>query len=167
MTIQPLQHKEVRQCKDYQLRVLFFDPKPIYDRIDVNHFLRIQSVPIGKMFPEIDKFCGCGCGVELSGRRKRWATDQCKYFAQAVWGIINGHSEIISSYLNLYHGIIACVECGLTDSYKEYANGLCVNSIHKDHIIPVFKGGGGCWLSNYQYLCDNCHKQKTKTDFKK
>ena len=167
MIIQQLQNKEVRPCKDYQLRVLFLDPKPIYDRINVDHFKRVQSIPIGDIFPVSGNICGCGCGAEVTGRRRRWATDSCKYFAQAVWAIINGHSEIISSYLHLYHGVVACIECGLTDVYTEYANGLCVNSIHKDHITPVFKGGGGCWLSNYQYLCDTCHKQKTKTDLKK
>ena len=167
MIVQQLQKKEVRPCKDYQLRVLFLDPKPIYDRISVNKFSRIQSVPIVDMFPVNASICGCGCGDELTGRRRRWATNECMYFAQAVWGIINGHSEIISSYLFLYNGVIACVECGITDAYTNYKNGLCVNAIHKDHIIPVFKGGGGCWLSNYQYLCNICHKKKTKNDFKK
>lgn len=167
MVLEQLEHKEVRPCNDYQLRVLFLDPKPIYERIEVNHFERVQSVPIGKMFPENGNLCGCGCGAELSGRRKRWATNECMYFAQAVWGIINGHSEIISSYLRLYNGIVACVGCGLTEEYKEFKNGVVVSAIHKDHIIPVHKGGGGCWLSNYQYLCDTCHKQKTKNDLKK
>jgi 5-methylcytosine-specific restriction endonuclease McrA len=167
MIFEQLQTKEVRPCKDYQLRVLFLDPKPIYDRISVDYFARVQSVSIGDMFPVNGNICGCGCGAEITGRRRRWATDECKYFAQAVWGIVNGHSEIISSYLNLYNGVIACVECGLTNAYMEYANRLCVNSIHKDHKIPVCKGGGGCWLSNYQHLCDTCHKQKTKNDLKK
>jgi 5-methylcytosine-specific restriction endonuclease McrA len=167
MVIEQLKNKEVRPCKDYQLRVLFLDPKPIYDRIKVDHFARVQSVPIGDMFPLNGNLCGCGCGAEVTGRRRRWATDSCKYFAQAVWAIINGHSETISSYLKLYHGVVACIECGITDFYTEYANGLSVSSVHKDHIVPVFKGGGGCWLSNYQYLCDTCHKQKTKTDLKK
>jgi 5-methylcytosine-specific restriction endonuclease McrA len=167
MIVQQLQNKEIRPCKDYQSRVLFLDPNPIYNRIKVNHFARIQSISISEIFPENSNLCGCGCGAELTGRKRRWATDSCKYFAQAVWGIINGHSEIVSSYLHLYHGAIACVKCGLTDSYKEYKNGLGVSAIHKDHIIPVYKGGGGCWLSNYQYLCDDCHKEKTKIDLKK
>jgi 5-methylcytosine-specific restriction endonuclease McrA len=167
MIISQLEKKEVRPCEDYQLRVLFLDPKPIYDRINVDHFVRVQSVSIVDMFPINGNICGCGCGIELIERRRRWATDNCKYFAQAVWGIINGHSEIISSYLNLYQGIIACIECGITDTYKEFKNGMSVNRIHKDHILPVYKGGGGCWLSNYQYLCDTCHKQKTKKDLKK
>ena len=50
MIVQQLQNKEVRPCKDYQLRVLFLDPKPIYDRIKVDHFKRLQSVPIGEVF---------------------------------------------------------------------------------------------------------------------
>jgi 5-methylcytosine-specific restriction endonuclease McrA len=167
MVIEKLPHKEVRPCQDYQLRVLFLDPKPIYDRIKVDNFARIQSVSIADIFPFNGSLCGCGCGAEVTGRRRRLATDSCKYFAQAVWGIINGHSEIISSYLLLYHGVIACIDCGLTDAYVEFKNGMCVNAIHKDHIIPVCKGGGGCWLSNYQYLCNPCHKMKTKTDLKK
>ena len=38
------------------------------------------------------------------------------------------------------------------------------NKIHVEHIIPVHKGGGGCWLGNYQLLCEDCHKEKTKLD---
>ena len=167
MIIEQLEKKEVRPCKEYQLRVLFLDPKPIYDRIKVDHFKRNQGVDFASMFPKNGNICGCGCGAELTGKRRRWATDDCKNFTYAVWAIINGYTETISSYLRLYHGVEACFECGITDKYSEYKNGVCVSSIHKDHIVPVFKGGGGCWLSNYQYLCDICHKEKTKTDLKK
>ena len=166
MLYSPLPLKEIRDCKDYQKRVVFFDPKPIYDRIQVNPFLRVQGVSITNMFPENGNICACGCGAELNGRRKRWSSDKCKYFAQAVWGIINGYSEVISSYLKLYYSHVACIECGLTDEYKLMKNGLSYSSIHKDHIIPVHKGGGGCWLSNYQYLCEEHHKIKTKKDLK-
>ena len=71
MIIQQLQNKEVRPCKDYQLRVLFLDPKPIYDRINVDHFKRVQSIPIGDIFPVSGNICGCGCGAEVTGRRRR------------------------------------------------------------------------------------------------
>lgn len=167
MVINKLEEKKVRECKDYQLRVLFLDPTPIYDRIKVNHFSRFQSVSIYDIFPSNDKLCSCGCGKELSGKQKRWASDSCKYFAQAVWGIINGHTQIISSYLRLYHGFEACIKCGLTDSYSIQSNGLSVNNIHIDHIVAVINGGGGCWLSNYQYLCKNCHNEKTNIDLKR
>jgi 5-methylcytosine-specific restriction endonuclease McrA len=148
----------------HQEKILSFDPKPIYDIINVDRFSRIQSIPIGKMFPENGKLCGCGCGTELKGRRKRWATDSCMRFAQAVWGIINGHSEIISFYLKLIHKHWACCNCGEVDKYTVYKNGVVVSAIHKDHIVAVKNGGGGCWLDNYQLLCDCCHKEKTKQD---
>jgi 5-methylcytosine-specific restriction endonuclease McrA len=167
MLYNQLSIKEVRECKDYQKRVLFFDPKPIYDRIKINPYLRVQGVSITEMFPNIENTCACGCGAKLEGKKKRWANDECKYFAQAIWAIINGYSEVISSYLKLYHGVVACIECGLTDEYKMMKNGLSYSAIHKDHIIPVHKGGGGCWLSNYQYLCEEHHKIKTKNDLKK
>ena len=151
----------------HQKRILEFNPDEIYKTINVNRFSRIQSIPIGKFFPlRDDGLCACGCGSKLEGRRKRWATDSCMYFAQGVWGIINGHSEIISSYLRKLFPDWACCKCGLTDAYKEYKNGLNVSSIHKDHIVAVVNGGGGCWLDNYQLLCDECHKEKTKIDLK-
>jgi len=62
--------------------------------------------------------------------------------------------------------LLSIISCGIVEKYKEYKNGLSVNAIHKDHKIPVHKGGGGCWLDNYQLLCDDCHKDKTKKDNK-
>ena len=92
----PLPFKEVSVLKEYQKRVLFLDTQIIYDRISadslhpyhkINHFKRTQSVPIDKMFPNVQGFCGCGCGTALTGRRTRWASDDCMHFAQGVWGI--------------------------------------------------------------------------------
>jgi 5-methylcytosine-specific restriction endonuclease McrA len=152
--------------KPHQQRVLDFNPEVFYEKGLVDRYKRIQSIPINKFFPiREDKICACGCGKELKGRRTRWATDECAYFAQAVWGIINGHSEIITSYLKKIHKQWACCKCGLTDAFKEQKNGVCVSSIHKDHIVAVMNGGGGCWLDNYQLLCEDCHKEKTKNDF--
>ena len=31
-----------------------------------------------------------------------------------------------------------------------------------DHIVPVFLGGGYTGISNFQTLCPECHKQKSK-----
>lgn len=154
--------------RPHQKRILEFNPKPIYDRVDINRYSRIQSVSMDKLFPlRNDGLCACGCEKKLEGKRRRWATDSCMHFAQSVYGIINGHSEIISSYLRKIYPEWACCKCGLTDSYKEYKNGLCVSNIHKDHIIAVVNGGGGCWLDNYQLLCGDCHKEKTKIDLNK
>lgn len=35
-----------------------------------------------------------------------------------------------------------------------------------DHILAVWSGGGLCGLSNYQTLCQSCHKIKTKNENK-
>lgn len=35
-----------------------------------------------------------------------------------------------------------------------------------DHIIPVHKGGAGCGVENVQVLCVQCHKDKTREDYK-
>jgi HNH endonuclease len=146
----------------YQEKILSFDPKPIYDIINVDRFARVQSISIQEMFPIVKGICACGCGAELKGKRTRWATDNCMRFALSVWGIINGHSETISFYLRLIHKNWTCCKCGEMDKYSVYKNGLVVSAIHKDHIMAVKNGGGGCWLDNYQLLCNCCHKEKTK-----
>ena len=156
------------ELSKHQKRILDFNPKEIYDKIQIDKYSRVQSISITKMFPKQEnKICSCGCGQKLEGRRSVWATDSCMRFAQSVWGIINGHSETISFYLRKMFPQWACCKCGLTDSYKEFKNGLNVNEIHKDHIVAVVNGGGGCWLDNYQLLCKECHKEKTKIDLKK
>lgn len=38
-------------------------------------------------------------------------------------------------------------------------------SLHRDHIIPKFKGGTND-ESNIQYICANCHEDKTREDLK-
>ena len=153
-----------RDLKPHQKRILELDPTYIYERISLDRYKRVQSIPMDKLFPKNGEFCGCGCGEKLTGRRTRWATDSCHAFAIAVQGIINGHPEIISFYLRLLNKDWACCSCGEMDKYKEYKNGMCVNAIHKDHIIAVKNGGGGCWLNNYQLLCDVCHEEKTKNE---
>ena len=41
--------------------------------------------------------------------------------------------------------------------------GILRQSLHKDHIIPKFKGGTED-ESNFQYICANCHEDKTRRD---
>lgn len=163
-----LKKKTYKGLKVYERRVLNFNPKEVYDRVKIDPYKRTQSVPMAKMFPKPDKkICSCGCGRKLTGKRRRWATDQCQQFAYSVNAIINGRSEVITHFLKLYFGEWACKSCGLMDVYTEFNNGMIVDDIHKDHIVAVANGGGGCWLSNYQLLCKSCHKEKTKDDIRK
>jgi 5-methylcytosine-specific restriction endonuclease McrA len=52
---------------------------------------------------------------------------------------------------------------------RKYRSGYCKHcgiwrkSLHRDHIIPKCKGGIED-PSNYQYLCANCHEDKTRQD---
>lgn len=167
MSRKPLKKKDIKGLKECQKRVLLFNPSEIYKRVKVNKFKRTQSIGMEEMFPKLNPKCACGCGKTLTGRRTKWATDECMYFAGNVLAIINGDSATITKWLRIYLGHWACCKCGLVDSYKEFKNGLVVSTIHKDHILAVVNGGGGCWLSNYQLLCEECHSKKTKKDLRK
>lgn len=137
------------------IRVLYFDPTDIYNRI--NHLLdpykRFQSIPIVEIFPfnKIQNRCDCGCEKELTGRQRRWHDSYCRRFATAVWAIICGYNSTIYNYVTDYYGN-KCLKCGS-------------DGIEIDHIIGVKHGGGGSWLSNYKPLCTLCHRQKTNKDF--
>lgn len=137
------------------LRVMMFDPTPCYQNVTVDVFKRIQTsgtgLHMGAIFPQKDaKVCACGCGAGLSGRRTRWASVDCTHFALNTWRIIQGHTKTIATLLRAYNDdIVCCQACGeITDC-------------EVDHIVPVHKGGGGCWLSNYQFLCKSCHLSKS------
>lgn len=151
---------------DYQKRVLFFDPSIVYDRIKVDCFKRIQDrVWVDSCFPVLESgLCGCGCGEKTLGRRKRWATEDCQRFTYEVTHIICNTYQAVTRYMGYYYPF-QCIECGALNEGKQDRNGCRSSSIHVDHIVPVYRGGGGCWLNNYQLLCHTCHKKKTKEDF--
>lgn len=165
----------------------------IYDRQSktFSHYKRKNTVFSDIVLPQEDKtICACGCGQKLEGRRRRWATEKCQQFSRYVILILTGDSawiRIIMSYLFTEK----CCVCGITD--REYTKGRGgpdpvatktdpmermneiskqwdkiiyaeANKIHLDHIVPVHQGGGGCWLGNYQFLCVDCHKIKTKNE---
>lgn len=139
-------------------RVLFFNPESIYEIITernlINPFSRHPSVSQYDLFPQPDKtICSCGCGVKLTGRQKRWASDDCRWFAGQVWMIIAGYPETISRYRSYISGHYDCEECGDT------------LNIELDHLHPIKFGGGGGWLSNYKNKCRKCHRIKTNKDF--
>lgn len=145
--------------RDCYIRVLYFDPTPVYERIGhlIDPYKRIQSICIERMFPNEDKrVCACGCGVFLEGRRTRWANDGCSEFGRCVSGIISGNSQMIRSFLYDYYGYV-CFKCDEHESM--------LISLEADHTIGVKHGGGGSWLSNYKYLCKGCHREKTNEDF--
>jgi len=142
-----------RKLKDWEKRVLFFNPAEVYARINTNHYKRFQSISIKAMFPKNGKVCGCGCGRVLQGRQTRWATDDCYLFADAVWAIITGRMPIIRRFVKKYHGR-KCAHCTTRT----------IGKLEVDHIIAVKHGGGCGWLSNYQLLCSTHHKHKTKAD---
>lgn len=149
----PLPFKELVNVKSHQRRIVLFDPTEVYSHITINKFERFQNISIEDIFPIRDEVCNCGCGLILEGRRFRWATEECKLFAQGVWGIIKGHPGFYKYSLMAYHEEWKCCRCG--------NNG----DVQMDHIVPIMKGGGGCWLSNFQLLCKRCHKFKTSKDF--
>ena len=149
-----LPFKKTRIKTEWHKRVLFLDPTEIYCRISIKPWLRVQThLTFPEMFPvKADGTCACGCGVPLSGRRRRWATSDCTKFATTVFAIIDGQTKAISTFTKKYFGA-RCRVCGTRKGLKA------------DHVVPVKHGGGGCWLSNFQLLCHSCHVTKTNQDF--
>lgn len=141
-------------------RVFFFDPTPLYERINeakvLNPFQRQCTVSMTFLFINEDNKCGCGCGKELSGRKKRWASKECSDFAFAVFAIIGGYTNTLRNYRSLFIGGAKCEICNDIPQYEP---------LELDHIYPVKFGGGGGWLSNYQFKCKQCHREKTNKDF--
>ena len=152
-------------------RVLNYDPADVYSYIEVDHTKRKQTVGMEKMWPKLNGVCSCGCGKTLTGRQRKWATDDCERFAAGVHNIIGGDTGTIGFYLAKYFDKYECAHCGssmcpdMEDRRwaKRFASGNC-EWLEKDHIISVKAGGGGCWLSNYQLLCLVCHQKKSARD---
>lgn len=127
------------------------------DWVKLDKFRRYQNaLSVHNLFPNLKNgLCGCGCNSPLSKGRSRWSTNDCQERAIELFWIIKGDIPKIRKAL-LKRDLGACRHCGLiSDTWQA------------DHIIPVHKGGGACGLDNYQTLCVECHKQKTKLDLKK
>jgi len=143
---------------DLTQRILSFDAAPAIvkglERGALQTHVRFQAyAAIRDFFDQPDpKRCTCGCGLELTGRRRRWATDECSWFGLSVLRILKCDADEIRHWLVVKCGE-ACAHCGVMGE-----------KLQVDHIIPVHQGGGGRWLDNYQLLCDSCHKVKTKAD---
>lgn len=153
------------------LRIITCDPSVYFERSytlpNFSHFKRTNSLVSEVIFPQEDKsICACGCGGKLSGRRRRWATDECSYFSRNILFILSGAKDFITPLVEILQGGRKCFNCGL-DELELYKKNKSLTDLHLDHIIPVHKGGGCSWLGNYQLLCVPCHKIKTKNDLKR
>lgn len=136
-------------------RVLYFDPSSLYSRItpylDVHKRIQRRTGLFDKMFPKVDGMCSCGCGKPLTGKQKRWASKPCNTFATDIYFIICGYQGTVERLMLRYLGH----KCSCDEIF----------GLEMDHIVPVKFGGGGCWLNNYQWLCNKCHRLKTNKDF--
>lgn len=141
-------------------QVISFDPVEVYARIEsvLDPYKRHNKIPFIFMWPPNGQdTCDCGCGKKLTGRQRRWASEECQKFPAAVHGIISGHYDRLQWYVY---------------TIWEYAcsNKHCCGTsktIEMDHTLAVQNGGGGCWLSNYRPLCKKCHVKKTRLDRRK
>lgn len=108
-----------------------------------------------EMFSDKKGECACGCGLKLTGRKKRWGSKKCSNNAYHLYSIIKGDTRAIRRGLKIRDKSI-CKHCNKkTEKWDA------------DHIIPVYAGGGGCTLDNFQTLCRPCHVIKTRKDMEK
>lgn len=141
-------------------RVVFYDPSEVYARLGdkLDPYKRHPGLSVEQCFPKIEGKCACGCdkvpAIRPGADRKKWASDDCYSFASNVISIINNYFQKPQWFTTLYYGK-KCIQCEST------------NALELDHIIGVKQGGGGCWLSNYRWLCRTCHVDKTNQTFKK
>lgn len=164
----PLMDIDLSKVNKRYHRVISFDPTEVYRRIDslIKPNKRTQFVPMDRLFPIIEgNTCDCGCGKELTGRRKRWASDECRRFVEHVYFVITGKSNVIGNILYAIYGW-KCCECNRDSMDINRPNEKDVRtSIEIEHTLPVKHGGGGSWLSNYKLMCFECHRHKTNKDF--
>ena len=117
----------------------------------MNPFARYQrGLAMEQIFPSREGECSCGCGMPLTGQRRRWASTKCNQSAYIHFAIIKGNGRIIRQELwKRDHGF--CRKCGVLDDRWQ-----------ADHIVEVVRGGSACDLSGFQTLCLECHHEKTK-----
>lgn len=128
--------------------------------IEIDKFKRYQSqLRVHHLYPaKKDGVCDCGCGQELTGRQRRWASTACTDRVVKEFKIIKGDTQVIREEVQKRDKGV-CAECQepKQSSWEWQA----------DHIVEVRHGGGGCGLDNFQTLCTDCHKKKTKKNYNK
>jgi 5-methylcytosine-specific restriction endonuclease McrA len=109
-----------------------------------------KGLRLSHLYPRIKGECACGCGTELTGRKTKWASRDCNDRVYKEFAILKGNSGAIRKELfEKQEGF--CQSCGVYDP-----------NWHADHIHPVMLGGGACEIDNFQTLCVDCHKEKTR-----
>jgi 5-methylcytosine-specific restriction endonuclease McrA len=98
---------------------------------------------------EFGGMCYCGCGQTTTGNRN-FATSKCTSLFYDVAEMIASQGKTLQKFLIKLRGK-KCEKCSKETSFLEI-----------DHIVEVNEGGGLCWIDNYQLLCSDCHKEKTK-----
>jgi len=129
--------------------------------------LRIEPV----LPPQETGKCLCGCGRGLTGRRWRWATDECQHKATLAFRVIRGDSSAVRQGLRERNNGF-CDGCGeqvevLASRWpkREFVEVEVIEELKPwqgHHLIPVAEGGGGCDLSGYETLCKRCHDAETR-----
>jgi 5-methylcytosine-specific restriction endonuclease McrA len=115
----------------------------------MDSFKRIQTgLKLQDLYPAKRGVCACGCGIQLKGKQKKWASTECCANAYNEFAVIKGNTGIIRKILFDLEGGY-CRMCGAFDEKWQ-----------ADHILPVHDGGGACDISNYQTLCLDCHVKK-------
>ena len=161
-----------QNVSDEVKRVVLFNPTELYKSISIDNRNRYQKISMDS-WPVIEKYCNCGCGAKLTGRQKRWSNPDHVLIPLNIIEIIRGDSDVIRRMMLSYLDE-NCAICGKSGYLQEkitevklpngrtYHKIWSQNGIHVDHILPVDKGGGGCWLGNYQFLCQyvTCKKAK-------
>jgi 5-methylcytosine-specific restriction endonuclease McrA len=124
--------------------------------VKIDKFKRYQtSLRVHHLYPaKKDGICDCGCGKELTGKQRRWASTKCTTKVVKEFKIIKGDVQVIREELRRRDKEI-CAECNEPADVWQ-----------ADHILEVRHGGGGCTLDNFQTLCTDCHKKKTKENYK-
>lgn len=111
--------------------------------------------------PRVDrndsKHC-LNCDAILSGRRKRYCSDDCRreFWAKHSWSVLR--MKVIRE------ADFTCVKCGYR---PPKSNAWPEEELVVDHIEPIFAGGKEFDKNNLQVLCKKCNVEKTKKDMKR
>lgn len=117
----------------------------------IDNFNRYQKhLKLMDLYPSIDGYCACGCGRILTKKQTRWASRECNDKVYEEFVILKGNTSAIRKTIFKRDGGF-CHNCGVYDENWQ-----------ADHISPVKYGGGYCDLSNFQTLCPDCHREKTR-----